>query len=117
MGKLDPAPRSVALLYADDAFDVSVAKGTREMLGKAGPQAVLDERYSTNASDFLPAAQIKSSHPDAVLVAGHETEALNFIRQAKSLDRESRSCLRSRSACRAPISARRWARMRTTRSA
>ena len=27
--QLSPAPKTVALLYADDAFDVSVAKGTR----------------------------------------------------------------------------------------
>jgi branched-chain amino acid transport system substrate-binding protein len=87
MGKLDPRPKSVALLYADDAFDVAVAKGTRDDIKKAGLDLVLDERYSTNASDFASLlARIKSAKPDAVLVAGHETEVLNFIRQAKSLD-------------------------------
>ncbi|HET9669174.1 MAG TPA: amino acid ABC transporter substrate-binding protein [Casimicrobiaceae bacterium] len=87
LGKLNPAPKNVALLYADDSFDVSVAKGTREILKKAGLQTVLDERYSTNASDFsVLLSQIKSSNVDAVLVAGHETEVLNFIRQAKSLN-------------------------------
>jgi branched-chain amino acid transport system substrate-binding protein len=87
MGKLSPAPKSVALLYADDAFDVSVAKGTRELLDKAGLKIAIDERYSTNASDFASLlAQIRSAQPDAVLVAGHETEILNFIRQAKSLN-------------------------------
>ncbi|HEY5366869.1 MAG TPA: amino acid ABC transporter substrate-binding protein [Casimicrobiaceae bacterium] len=86
MGKLSPAPKSVALLYADDAFDVSVAKGTRELLQKAGLKVAVDERYSTNASDFASLlARIKSEAPDAVLVAGHETEILNFIRQSKSL--------------------------------
>ena len=87
MTKLNPAPKSVALLYADDAFDVAVADGTRELLGKAGLKVVLDERYSTNASDFASLlARIKNVQPDAVLVAGHETEILNFIRQAKSLN-------------------------------
>ncbi|MGH8798655.1 MAG: amino acid ABC transporter substrate-binding protein [Casimicrobiaceae bacterium] len=87
MAKLHPAPRTVALLYADDAFDVSVAKGTRDLLKKAKADIVLDERYSTNASDFSSLlARIKAAHVDAVLVAGHETEILNFIRQAKSLD-------------------------------
>jgi branched-chain amino acid transport system substrate-binding protein len=77
----------VALLYADDAFDVSVASGTRELLGKAGLKTVLDERYSTNASDFASLlSRIKSAQPDAVLMAGHETEILNFIRQSKSLN-------------------------------
>ena len=83
---LKPAPRSVALLYADDAFDVSVAEGTRPKLKAAGMNTVMDERYSTNATDFNSLlAQIKSKGVDAVLVAGHETEILNFVRQAKSL--------------------------------
>jgi branched-chain amino acid transport system substrate-binding protein len=87
MGTLNPAPKTVALLFADDAFDVSVAKGTRELLDKAGLKIVLDQRYSTNASDFATLlSQIKSAGPDVVLVAGHETEILNFIRQAKSLN-------------------------------
>lgn len=87
MTKLDPRPRTVALLYADDAFDVSVAKGTRALLKKAGFKTVIDERYSTNASDFsVLLSRIKSQNVEAVLVAGHETEVLNFIRQAKSLN-------------------------------
>ncbi len=84
--ELDPAPKSVALLYADDAFDVSVAKGTRSLLKDAGLTTSMDEKYSSNASDFNSLlSQLKSNNSDAVLVAGHETEILNFIRQAKSL--------------------------------
>ncbi|MCC6194523.1 MAG: amino acid ABC transporter substrate-binding protein, partial [Burkholderiales bacterium] len=87
MQKLRPAPKTVALLYADDAFDVAVAKGTRDLLAKAGLTLLIDERYSTNASDFASVlARIRASQPDAVLVAGHETEILNFIRQAKGLN-------------------------------
>ncbi|MGN6145651.1 MAG: amino acid ABC transporter substrate-binding protein [Mesorhizobium sp.] len=86
MKELDPAPKSVALLYADDAFDVSVADGTRPLLKDAGMTVALDERYTSNASDFNSLlSQIKSANVDAVLVAGHETEILNFVRQAKSL--------------------------------
>jgi amino acid/amide ABC transporter substrate-binding protein, HAAT family (TC 3.A.1.4.-) len=85
-GDLDPMPKTVALLFADDAFDVSVANGTRKLLKDAGSDIVLDEKYSSNASDFSALlSQIKSKDADAVLVAGHETEILNFIRQAKSL--------------------------------
>jgi branched-chain amino acid transport system substrate-binding protein len=87
MTKLEPKPQTVALLYADDAFDVSVAKGARELLKKAGLKTVIDERYSTNASDFsVLLSRIRSQNVDAVLVAGHETEVLNFVRQAKSLN-------------------------------
>jgi len=59
----------------------------RELLKNAGFRTVIDERYSTNASDFsVLLSRIKSQNVDAVLVAGHETEVLNFIRQAKSLN-------------------------------
>lgn len=87
MTKLEPKPQTVALLYADDSFDVSVAKGTRELLAKAGFKTVIDERYTSNASDFTSLlSRIKSGNVDVVLVACHETEALNFMRQAKSLN-------------------------------
>lgn len=86
MKELKPEPQSVALLYADDAFDVSVAEGTRPKLKAAGFDIIIDERYSTNATDFNSLlSQVKSRNADVVLVAGHETEILNFIRQAKSL--------------------------------
>jgi branched-chain amino acid transport system substrate-binding protein len=84
--KLNPKPSNVALLYADDAFDVSVAQGTRPLLKKAGLNVALDERYSSNATDFNSLlSRIRAGNVDAILVAGHETEILNFIRQAKSL--------------------------------
>ena len=87
MGQLKPAPTTVALLYADDAFDVSVAEGTRKAVGKTAIKIALDQRYSSKASDFNSILSlIKSQSADAILVAGHETEILNFIRQAKSLN-------------------------------
>ncbi len=83
---LKPVPKTVALLYADDAFDVSVVEGTRPKLKQAGLDVVVDERYSTNATDFNTLlSQIKSKNADVVLMAGHETEILNFVRQARSL--------------------------------
>jgi branched-chain amino acid transport system substrate-binding protein len=87
MLKLNPVPKTVALLYADDSFDVSVADGTRKSLSKTPLKLVIDQKYSSNASDFNSIlAQIKEQNVDAILVAGHETEILNFIRQAKSLN-------------------------------
>jgi branched-chain amino acid transport system substrate-binding protein len=87
LGKLDPKVETVALLSADDSFDVSVANGTRKLLAAAGMTLVVDEKYHENASDFSSLlTQVKAAKPDAVFLASHETEALNFIRQAKSLD-------------------------------
>ncbi|WP_103045310.1 ABC transporter substrate-binding protein [Comamonas faecalis] len=86
MKSLKDGPKNVALLYADDSFDVSTAEGTRPLLKAAGFNLVMDERYSSNTSDFSTLlSQVKAKNADAVLVAGHETEILNFVRNAKSL--------------------------------
>ncbi|MBS0598141.1 MAG: amino acid ABC transporter substrate-binding protein, partial [Proteobacteria bacterium] len=86
MKALKDPPKSVALLYADDSFDVSTADGTRPLLKQAGFNLAMDERYSSNTSDFSTLlSQVKAKNVDAVLVAGHETEILNFVRNAKSL--------------------------------
>ncbi len=87
LAKLDPKVDTVALVAADDSFDVSVAKGTRKLVEKAGLKLVADEQYRENTGDFSSILSlIKSAQPDAILWSGHEPEALNFIRQAKSLD-------------------------------
>jgi len=85
--KLTPTPKTVALLYADDSFDVSVADGTRKILAKTPLKLVVDQKFSSNSSDFSSLLSlIKSQNIDVILVAGHETEVINLIRQAKSLN-------------------------------
>ena len=87
MTQLNPAPKTVALLYADDAFDVSAAEGTIKSITKASLKVVVYERYSSKASDFNSLLSlIKNQNAEVILVAGHETEILNFIRQAKTLN-------------------------------
>ncbi|MFC2967799.1 amino acid ABC transporter substrate-binding protein [Acidimangrovimonas pyrenivorans] len=87
MGKLKPEARTVALVAADDSFDVSVAKGTRAHLKQAGLKIAVDETYRENSSDFSTIlTKIKAAHVDAILWSGHETEAMNFIRQMKDLN-------------------------------
>ena len=87
MQQLDPKPKTVALVTADDAFDVSVAQGTRELLKKAAFDTVLDQQYAANSSDFSSVLTVvKSKNPDVILWGGLLAEVLNSIRQAKSLN-------------------------------
>jgi len=87
MGTLEPKPKTVALVVADDAFDVAVAQGTRELLKKAGLEIVLDQQYAQKSADFSSLlALVKSKAPDAILWGGLAAEVLDEIRQAKSLD-------------------------------
>jgi branched-chain amino acid transport system substrate-binding protein len=86
MMKLNPKPNTVALVSADDAFDVSVANGTRKLLQSRGIEIIVDQQYSESASDFSSVLSlIKSKSPDVIFWSGHALQALNFIRQAKSL--------------------------------
>jgi branched-chain amino acid transport system substrate-binding protein len=91
MTKLDPRVHTLALLTADDAFDVAVRAGTKALLQKLGIDVVVDEVYpelTPNFSSLL--ALVKSRSPDAILLGGHEAESLNFMREAKSLDVNAR---------------------------
>ena len=100
MGQLKPPPKTIALLYADDAFDVSVADGTRKAIGKASMKIAVDQRYSSKASDFNSMLSlIKSQDVDAILVAGHETEIFKLHSSIEDTERESETlCLHRRRA-------------------
>jgi branched-chain amino acid transport system substrate-binding protein len=91
LGKLDPKPATAALVAADDSFDVSVAKGTRQHLKDAGLDLVVDEKFADGNGEFSSILSvIKAKNPDVILWTGHENDALNFIRQMKSLDVNSK---------------------------
>ncbi|SMC24038.1 branched-chain amino acid transport system substrate-binding protein [Desulfacinum hydrothermale DSM 13146] len=82
-----PPPKTVAILYADDKFDVSVAKGTKKLAEEMGLQVALYEKYAEGASDFnTMLTKIKAQQVDVVLLAGHTEESLNFAQQAKELN-------------------------------
>ena len=87
IGKLNLKPKSVVLIAADDSFDVSVANGTRKLLKQAGIEPVLDKQFRETSPEFSSLLSLtKTKEPEVILWAGHESEALSFIRQAKSLD-------------------------------
>jgi branched-chain amino acid transport system substrate-binding protein len=87
LGQLEPRVKTVALITADDAFDVDLAKGTRVLLKQGGYTTVIDQQYAVKSSDFSSMLSlVKSTEPDALLWGGLEPDILNAIRQAKSLD-------------------------------
>jgi branched-chain amino acid transport system substrate-binding protein len=91
MAKLDPRVHTLALLTADDAFDVAVRAGTKQRAQQVGIDVVVDQVYPELTPNFTSLlALVKSKSPDAILVGGHEAESLNFMREAKSLDVNAR---------------------------
>lgn len=85
--KLTPRVQTAAILYSNEAFDRSVADGSRQWLKEQKIDKIYDEEYQPATQDFTSIlAVLKSKNPDLVLVAGHEENALNFIRQAQAAD-------------------------------
>ena len=83
----NPVPKSLAILYSDDKFDVSVAEGTKTLAGPMGFDVVLFEKYAEGAKDFTSIlTKIKSMNVDVALVSGHTEESLIFTQQAKELN-------------------------------
>jgi branched-chain amino acid transport system substrate-binding protein len=82
-----PVPKTIAILYSDDKFDVSVAEGTQKLAKPMGFDVVLFEKYAEGATDFTSSlTKIKSLKAEVALVAGHTEESLNFAQQAKELN-------------------------------
>src|SRR5258708_6327343 len=85
--KSTPPARTAALLFSNEAFDKSVAKGARKWLQEAKIDLVYDQEYQPANQDFSSVLTvIKSKSPDLVLVAGHEENSLAFIRQSQAAD-------------------------------
>lgn len=84
---LNPPIKTAALAYSNEAFDRSVAEGSRQLLKEHRIEKVYDEQYQPGTQDFTSIlAVIKSKNPDLILVAGHAENSLNFIRQSQAAD-------------------------------
>src|SRR5574341_2092810 len=84
---LNPPIKTAALVYSNEAFDRSVAEGSRQLLKDYKLDKVYDEEYQPATQDFTSIlAVIKSKNPDLILLAGHTENSLNFIRQSQAQD-------------------------------
>lgn len=82
-----PFPKKIAIIYADDKFDVSVAEGTLAKAKELGYDVAIYEKYTEGASDFSSViTKVKAEGIEAVLVAGHSEESINYVQQSKELN-------------------------------
>jgi len=82
-----PRPKTIAVIFGDDKFDLSVAKGVKSSAKDFGLKIVLYEKISESSADFNTIlTKVKSLNPDALLMAGHTMGAINMMQQAKELD-------------------------------
>jgi branched-chain amino acid transport system substrate-binding protein len=84
--KLQPRPRTLAILALNNPFGLLVAQGTQEQAKALGYEVVYHEKYPAQSADvsaFL--TQIKAKNPDVVVASSFFQEALLITKQAKEL--------------------------------
>lgn len=80
-GKLDPKPRTVALVGADAEFSILALEGARENAKKAGFRIVYDRTYPPSTVDFTPIVRaIKAANPDLLFIASYPPDSAGMIR-------------------------------------
>jgi len=84
---LDPKPKTVAIISANDLFPLSCAEGFRDKCKELGFDVVLFEKYPAGATDISTLlTQVKNLNPDILGVAGYTADSLMTIRQCKELN-------------------------------
>jgi branched-chain amino acid transport system substrate-binding protein len=82
--KRAPAPRSIAIVAANDPFSLEVQQGAVQSANDHGLKVVYAERYGTDPDSLAAtAAAIKAANPDIVIAAGHLNDALGLHRAFK----------------------------------
>jgi branched-chain amino acid transport system substrate-binding protein len=82
--KRKPAPKTIAISAANDAFSLEVQQGAVQSANDHGLHVVYADRYSDDPNSVAAAAAaIKAAHADVVLSAGHLKDALQLHRALK----------------------------------
>jgi branched-chain amino acid transport system substrate-binding protein len=81
---LKPAPKTVAIATANDAFSVEVGQGASEYATAHGMTVVYNNKYPSATTDVSAVVSaIKAVNPDIILNGGHLDEALLLQRTFK----------------------------------
>jgi len=85
--ELEPKPKTVAVISANDLFPLSCAEGFRDKCKELGFEIVLFEKYPAGATDISTLlTKVKDLNPDILGVAGYTADALMVMRQCKELN-------------------------------
>jgi branched-chain amino acid transport system substrate-binding protein len=75
--------KTIAILYADDAFSVEIASGTKRWAERLGLELSLYEGFKKGEIPSHIITKLMELKPDAVIVCGHLEESINVLRSIK----------------------------------
>jgi branched-chain amino acid transport system substrate-binding protein len=84
--KLDPKPKTVALVGADAEFSKTAVAGARAQAKKLGLKIVYDRTYPPNTVDYGPIIRaIAASSPELLYIGSYPIDSVGLIRSAREL--------------------------------
>jgi branched-chain amino acid transport system substrate-binding protein len=84
---LEPRPKTVAIIPANDLFPLSVAEGFKDICDELGFEVVLYEKYPAGATDLSALiTKVKALNPDVLAGGGYTADDMMIVRQCKELD-------------------------------
>ncbi len=85
--ELDPKPKTVAIVVANDLFPLDVATGFNDICKELGFDVVMFEKYPPGSTDLSALlTKVKALNPDVLAGGGYTADALMILRQCKELD-------------------------------
>lgn len=85
--RMNPKPRTVAIVGADAEFSQNVLAGARVNIDQAGLKIVYDQSYPPNTADFTQLVRtIQAANPDIVFVASYPADSTGIVRSVNELD-------------------------------
>jgi branched-chain amino acid transport system substrate-binding protein len=83
---------NIAIVYADDAFSKSIAKGTKKWAKRFGLKIVLYEGFKKGTRDLTEIAnKVKNSKADVLIVGGHFEESIDMKLALKNIGYEPKA--------------------------
>ncbi len=85
--KLEPKPKSIAIVAADAEFSRNAADGARDNAKALGLNIVYDKSYPPATTDFAPILRaIQATSPDIVFVGSYPLDSVGMVLAAQELD-------------------------------
>src|SRR6201996_7979385 len=84
--RMDPKPRTVAIIGADAEFSQNVLAGARQNIEQAGLKIVYDNSYPSSTVDFTMLVRaVKTTNPVLVFVASSPADSVGIVRSVNEL--------------------------------
>lgn len=90
--KLEPKPKSIALVGSDAEFSKNALEGARRIAKEMGLTIVYDQVYPPNTVNFTPVLKaIQARQPDLVFIGSYPADTVGMIRTAREIKLEAKA--------------------------